>query len=139
MDVDTAFKDQLDAEYRDAERLVPTQRNRRLWSKVKSLAVRAFDQDDDTDLYTVGPIPVLRYNGYSATVQRRDIDRAVSSAVPLERCSYCHEAMANLTPFWVNAGPVVVQLELCRPCALFAIDALGAEPQISFDDLLNSR
>ncbi|WP_029263499.1 MULTISPECIES: hypothetical protein [unclassified Microbacterium] len=140
MEIDIAFKDQLDAEYRDAEQLVPLERNRRLWTRVTALAVRAFSQDRDTELFSLGAVPVLRYDGQSASAHRRENDRPLPhSSVPLVPCAMCHTAMASLMPFWVNSGSVIVQLDLCQPCSAYAVEELDAEPQLSLSDLLASE
>lgn len=137
MDTDLAFKDQLDAEYREAESLVPREQNRRLWNHVRPMITRAFHQDDETDTFMMGAVPVIRYNGNVATVHRRDEDRPISSSIPLERCAQCYQAVRGLTPFWINAGTLIVQVELCRDCAVSAIDNLDAKPQIALSDLLS--
>lgn len=137
METDLAFKDQLDAEYREAAKLVPHEQNRRLWNKVRPMSTRAFAQDDTIDSFMMGAVPVVRYNGYGASTHRRDGDRPVSTTVPVERCAQCNAGVQRLTPFWVNGGTLIVQVELCRDCAVSAIDNLDAKPQIALSDLLS--
>lgn len=130
-----AFIDQLNAEYAEAERLVPVGQNRRLASTahVRAILDRILASADDLDS-TTGPVPIIECCRTSfqqrASAHTRQAGSPVGTTVPLTVCNMCFETKNSTVAFWVNCGTVIAQVDLCNSCAKYAIDSLGAVPQI---------
>ncbi|MGZ0068088.1 hypothetical protein [Microbacterium arborescens] len=125
--------DQLNAEEAEAVALVPLARNRSLTrdpdiqSRI-SVALRSTDADSRCAVPVVRLSPV--FGVAAATVHGRDGSQpARSRAAVIVYCNKCNNPTSRTVPFWVNAGSVIIQVDLCDECAAHAIDA-GCEPQL---------
>ncbi len=127
-----AVLDQHDAERTEADSVAPLSLNRSLLRKdvTRELFRRALKSYDDDPAY--GPVPVLRIRGGAvdgeAVTYKRDGAKPVADDLPVWRCNSCNGAQARPTPFWINAGHVIVQIDLCSACASHAFTE-GAIPQ----------
>lgn len=129
MDVSTL--DQTLAEYSDAAALCPPGRNRRLRSLigVRHAAVAALRGADYDSVDS--PVPILRLvDGAFVGIRGRTGEEPVPRSATVMRCTNCNDPSGWTTPFWINCGTVVVQVDLCNPCTKYAMDDLAAEPQI---------
>lgn len=128
-----ALLDQHDAERTEAESLAPTWLNRSLLRNdvIHELFLRALKAYDDDPAY--GPVPVLRIRGGAvdgeAVMYKRDGGTPVAADLPVWRCNRCASGQMHPTPFWINAGHVIVQIDLCSACARHAFSE-GALPQL---------
>jgi len=131
----TAHVDQMEAAASLARRLAP--HNRQFFDDPRlrdAMTLTLGRIADSADLDQFGPVPVLCWRGDSgddSTVYERHDTRPIKSTRPIEWCSACHETAnsSTLMPFWIARGELIVQLDLCSPCATDRIFA-GAVPQV---------
>ncbi|MDN4473568.1 RING finger protein [Demequina zhanjiangensis] len=124
-----ALLEQFDVETRDAEKLIPLVRNRRLrrhemiggWI---DKALRSYDSDGE-----FGPVPVVRIIDCEVETFRRNGAKPIADDRAQTRCLKCSEAHLGTVPFWINCGHVIFQADLCPTCSDNAVLELDALPQ----------
>lgn len=131
----TAHVDQMEAAASLARRLAP--HNRQFFDdpRLRDAMTLALGRlPDSADLDGFGLVPVLCWRGDSgddSTIYERHGTQPITSTRPIEWCSSCRDSISSsaLVPFWVARGELIVQLDLCSPCATERIFA-GAVPQV---------
>lgn len=124
-----AVADQIDAECAEVRRLAPTENDflRDEYAGVVHRALASMDESHDFD----GTAPVLTVSPFgvpTAAENTRDDAQPIASRAVVAPCHSCCTASSIRTPFWLAVGRHILQIELCRHCAVDAIDR-GAKPQ----------
>jgi hypothetical protein len=131
---DLAFFDQIDAENRQAEDLAP--HNRRLL-RDPGIRVTVNRADERADLDAgLGPVPVVRTVLHEVSTHERTGSAPILGNNVVTYCGRCSEATAPRTPFWIARGSMIVQIDLCNDCALWAVLSEFAVPQFHFEPAL---
>ncbi|MCH6229333.1 hypothetical protein MK786_01085 [Microbacterium sp. CFH 31415] len=129
--VDIAAFDQTLAEYGDADALCPQGTNRKLLrlapirAAIKN-ALRSADYDS-----VGGTVPVIQLTGgFTQAIRERVGEEPAGRKSTVTYCAYCGDPTGFTTPFWVNCGTVIAQVDLCNACTKHAMDDLDCKPQI---------
>ena len=125
-----AEADQIETECAEVRTLAPVE-NDFLREELATVAHRALVTMGESHDYS-GTAPVLTVSPYGAAPVAAEHTRhgsmPVKTGAVVLTCHSCGEGTAGPTSFWLALGRHVLQVELCRRCAVSAIDR-GARPQ----------
>lgn len=130
-DADIAAFDQALAEYGEADALCPQGTNRKLLrlAPIRAAvenALRSADYDSVS-----GTVPIIQLSGgCTQAIRERAGQQPAGRKSTVTYCAYCGDPTGFTTPFWVNCGTAIAQVDLCNTCTKYVMDDLDGRPQI---------